>query len=107
MEDLPNKKITIKAKNLNDIEELSLLRVDLQHILISPESKMYALLEGDDKDVAIILNAYEGSMLSFFFKSLHKNSHIHTIYQIFNKHLKDNNSSIEKVVLESKVGDIL
>ena len=69
MEDLPNKKITIKAKNLNDIEELSLLRVDLQHILISPESKMYALLEGDDKDVAIILNAYEGSMLSFFFKT--------------------------------------
>jgi hypothetical protein len=107
MEDLPSKKITVKAKNLNDIEELSLLRVDLQHILISPESKMYALLEGDDKDVAIILNAYEGSMLSFFFKSLHKNSHIHTIYQIFNKHLKDNNSSIEKVVLESKVGDIL
>ncbi len=79
MDDLPIKKLTIKTKNLNDIEDLSLLKVDLQHILISPENKMYALLEGDDKDVAIVLNAYEGSMLSFFFKSLHKNSHIHTI----------------------------
>ena len=74
MDTFPNKKV--KLSKLNNIDNLELIPVKLEHILISPDNHSYALLAGDDKDIAIPLNSYEGSMLSFVFKGLHKNSHI-------------------------------
>jgi len=105
MESLPNKKI--KATNINHIDDLELIPVKLEHILISPANHSFALITGDDKDIAIPLNSYEGSMLSFVFKGLHKNSHINTIHQLFFKFITDQNTKIESIYLESKVGDII
>ena len=56
MESLPNKKI--KASKLNNIETLELIPVKLEHILISPDNHTFALIAGDDKDIAIPLNSY-------------------------------------------------
>lgn len=105
MDTFPNKKI--KVSKLNNIDNLELIPVKLEHILISPDNHSYALLAGDDKDIAIPLNSYEGSMLSFVFKGLHKNSHINTIHQVFIKFAADHNTKIESIYLESKVGDII
>jgi bifunctional DNase/RNase len=105
MENLPNKKI--KVSKLNNIENLELVPVKLEHILISPDNHTFALIVGDDKDIAIPLNSYEGSMLSFVFKGLHKNSHINTIHQLFVKFINDQNTKIESIYIESKVGDII
>jgi len=105
MESLPNKKI--KVSKINQIDDLELIPVKLEHILISPVNHSYALITGDDKDIAIPLNSYEGSMLSFVFKGLHKSSHINTIHQLFFKFITDHNTKIESIYLESKVGDII
>jgi hypothetical protein len=105
MENLPNKKI--KASKLNSVDGLELIPVKLEHILISPDNHTFALIAADDKDIAIPLNSYEGSMLSFVFKGLHKNSHINTIHQLFVKFINDQNTKIESIYLESKVGDII
>jgi hypothetical protein len=107
MEELPNKKIVIKQQNLRSLDDLKLVSIALEHILISPDNRAYALIEGDDKDIAVPLNPYEGSMLSFVFKGLYKNSHIQTIHQMYSKHLKDQAIQIESIYIESKVGDIL
>ena len=105
MESLPSKKI--KLSKLNNVENLELIPVKLEHILISPDNHTYALISGEDKDIAIPLNSYEGSMLSFVFKGLHKSSHINTIHQILVKFINDQDTKIESIYLESKVGDII
>ncbi len=105
MENLPNKKI--KVSKLNSVDGLELIPVKLEHILISPDNHTFALIAADDKDIAIPLNSYEGSMLSFVFKGLHKNSHINTIHQLFVKFISDQNTKIESIYLESKVGDMI
>jgi bifunctional DNase/RNase len=105
MESLPNKKI--KVSKLNDVDNLELIPIRLEHILISPDNHTFALIAGDNKDIAIPLNSYEGSMLSFVFKGLHKSSHINTIHQLFYKFISDQNIKIESIYLESKVGDII
>ena len=105
MENLPIKKL--KSTKLNNIDNLELIPVKLEHILISPDNHTFALIAADDKDIAIPLNSYEGSMLSFVFKGLHKNSHINTIHQLFVKFINDQNTKIESIYLESKVGDII
>jgi bifunctional DNase/RNase len=105
MENLPIKKI--KSTKLNNVDSLELIPVKLEHILISPDNHTFALIAADDKDIAIPLNSYEGSMLSFVFKGLHKNSHINTIHQLFVKFINDQNTKIESIYLESKVGDII
>jgi hypothetical protein len=105
MENLPHKKI--KVSKLNSVDGLELVPVKLEHILISPDNHTFALIAGDDKDIAIPLNSYEGSMLSFVFKGLHKSSHINTIHQLFMKFITDQNTKIESIYLESKVGDII
>ena len=105
MENLPNKKI--KVSKLNSVDGLELIPVKLEHILISPDNHTFALIAADDKDIAIPLNSYEGSMLSFVFKGLHKNAHINTIHQLFVKFINDQNTKIESIYLESKVGDII
>jgi len=105
MENLPIKKI--KSAKLNNLDNLELIPVKLEHILISPDNHTFALIAADDKDIAIPLNSYEGSMLSFVFKGLHKNSHINTIHQLFVKFINDQNTKIESIYLESKVGDII
>lgn len=105
MDNLPNKKI--KLSKLSSVDNLELIPVKLEHILISPDNHTFALIAGDDKDIAIPLTSYEGSMLSFVFKGLHKNSHINTIHQLFVKFIADQNTKIESIYLESKVGDII
>jgi bifunctional DNase/RNase len=105
MENLPIKKI--KSTKLNNVDSLELIPVKLEHILISPDNHTFALIAADDKDIAIPLNSYEGSMLSFVFKGLHKNSHINTIHQLFVKFINDQDTKIESIYLESKVGDII
>ena len=105
MDNLPNKKI--KLSKLSSVDNLELIPVKLEHILISPDNHTFPLIAGDDKDIAIPLTSYEGSMLSFVFKGLHKNSHINTIHQLFVKFIADQNTKIESIYLESKVGDII
>ena len=105
MESLPIKKL--KSAKLNNVDNLELIPVKLEHILISPDNHTFALIAADDKDIAVPLNSYEGSMLSFVFKGLHKNSHINTIHQLFVKFINDQNTKIESIYLESKVGDII
>ena len=48
MESLPSKKI--KLSKLNNVENLELIPVKLEHILISPDNHTYALISGEDKE---------------------------------------------------------
>lgn len=103
-------KMKINFDNLqpDDNMDLELIDINLDHIIINPDKRVYAVLvDEDDRNVALELNNFEASMLSFVHKGLNENSHIQTIYQLFLSHLEQNNTKIDEITIESKVGDIL
>ena len=102
-----DKKIKIDLSSLKDSEELELIKVELETLMSTPDHRTFVVLTDDESKKIIELNVYEASMLSFAFKGLHHHSHIQTIHQLFCKYLKLFNSSLESVVIESKVGDMI
>lgn len=102
-----NKKIKINFDDLKDTEDLELIQVEIETLMATPDHRSFVVLTYEDSKKVIELNVYESSMLSFAFKGLHHNSHIQTIHQLFCKYLKLFNASMESVVIESKVGDII
>jgi len=97
----------IDFDQLNNPEDLSTVIVELESIASDPNQRVYVIITDDDKKCMYELNSYEASMMSFVFKGLHKHSHIQTIYQIFIKYLKLQNVDIDKIIVESKVGDVV
>jgi bifunctional DNase/RNase len=85
---------------------LELVRVEIDHIVSNPDKRVYVILTDGNRQSGAELNPYEASILSFVHKGLHKNSHIQTMHQLFVKTLQQVKSSIENVVIESKVGDV-
>lgn len=90
----------------NSTDELELVDIRLEKILIGPNDRAYVLIGSSDKTVCFELNSFEGSMLSFIYKGLHTNSHIQTIHQLYIRFLKDQGTNLERVVIESRAGDI-
>ena len=100
-------KIKIDKNNLSNDLNIELVEISLDHIVISPDKRVYAVLnDKNDRQTALELNTFESSMLSFAHKGLHKNSHINTIYQLYLKSLEFSKTKIKEIVIESKVGDI-
>lgn len=101
-----NKKIDF-SKIDSDLN-LKKLRIKLDHIVVNPDKRVYAIMVDEDKNQSgIELNSFEASMLSFAHKGFHKNSHINTIYQLFIKSLSLSKVEIEDISVESKYGDII
>lgn len=94
--------------NLNvNSEEFEPVIVDIESIASDPNQRIYVILTDEYKKCMYEVNNYEASMISFVLKELHKFSHIQTIYQIFIKFLEFQNVQIDKIVVESKVGDVV
>lgn len=102
-----DKKIKIDLSSLKDSDDLELIKVDLETLMATPDHRSFAVLTDGNMKKIFELNVYESSMISFAFKGLHLNSHIQTIHQLFCKYLKLFEASIESVVIESKVGDMI
>jgi bifunctional DNase/RNase len=99
-----------KKININDVNKdynFNLTYIDLDHIVVNPDKRVYVVLTDGERQSGFEINSYEGSMLSFVHKGLHNNSHIHTIHQLFIKTLKQFNVEVEQIVIESKVGDMV
>lgn len=98
----------IDLNNLQTDDNFDLVILDVDQIASDAAHRIFALLTDDeDRKCMIELNSYEASMLSFVMKDLHKNSHIQTIYQILLRYINSQNVSVDKIVIESKVGDII
>jgi bifunctional DNase/RNase len=97
----------LDLSNVNDSLDLELLPVEIDHIVVNPDKRVYVVLANEDRQNGVELNPFEASHLSFVHKGLHKNSHIQTMHQLYVKTLDVINSKIEDVVIESKVGDVI
>lgn len=100
----------MKKISTNDIindDQYSLIRLDIDHIVMNPDKRVYVILTDGEKQAGVELNSFEASMLAFVHKGFHKNAHIHTIHQILVKFLNQIDTKIESVNIESKVGDVI
>ena len=102
--------INKKKIDLSEIDnslDLELLPVEIDHIVVNPDKRVYVVLANEDRQNGVELNPFEASHLSFVHKGLHKNSHIQTMHQLYIKTLEQIKTKIESVVIESKVGDVI
>lgn len=98
----------INLDNVNKNLNLNKIQIKINHIIMNPDNRVFVVLNDEEKkQVGIELNNYEASMLSFVLQGFHKFSHINTIHQLFIKSLKNLNSKITEINIESKVGDII
>lgn len=102
--------INKKKIDLSEIDNslnLELLPVEIDHIVVNPDKRVYVVLANEDRQNGVELNPFEASHLSFVHKGLHKNSHIQTMHQLYVKTLDQIKTKIESVIIESKVGDVI
>ena len=102
--------INKKKIDLSEVDnslDLELLPVEIDHIVVNPDKRVYVVLANEDRQNGVELNPFEASHLSFVHKGLHKNSHIQTMHQLYVKTLEQIKTKIESVVIESKVGDVI
>ena len=104
---MKEEKIVISADKINSKDNSELIKISVDHIIINPDQRVYLILDSEDKQSLIELNSFEASMLSFVYKGLHKNSHIQIIHQLYLNFMKMNSTTLEHVVIESKVGDVI
>ena len=97
----------LNIDNLRNDDGYDKLSIELESLVSNVDKRVYAIFEVNGDNTLMEINAYEASMLSFVYKGLHLNSHIQTIHQIFVKYLLQSSMTIEEVVIESKVGDVI
>jgi bifunctional DNase/RNase len=98
----------IDLNNLETNDNFDIIIIEVDQIASDASNRVFALLIDDEERKCMVeLNSYEASMLSFVMKDLHKNSHIQTIYQILLRYINYQGVNIDKIVIESKVGDIV
>jgi hypothetical protein len=102
---MSKKKIDIN--NVSKDYNFSLKYLELDHIVVNPDKRVYVVLSDGERESGVEINSYEASMLSFVHKGLHNNSHIHTIHQLYVKTLKHFKVEVDQIVIESKVGDVI
>jgi hypothetical protein len=102
---MSKKKIDIN--NVSKDYNFSLKYLELDHIVVNPDKRVYVVLTDGERESGVEINSYEASMLSFVHKGLHNNSHIHTIHQLYVKTLKHFKVEVDQIVIESKVGDVI
>jgi bifunctional DNase/RNase len=97
----------INSSSIRDDYDYNNIPIEIDHIVVNPDKRVYVILTDGERQAGLEITSFEASMLSFVHKELHKNSHINTIHQLFVKFINDQNTKIESIYLESKVGDII
>ena len=97
----------MELENIENHDDYELVIIELEQIAADASQRVFALLTDNEKKCMVELNSYEASMISFAMKELHKNSHIQTIHQLLLKYLGTQDIEIDRLVIESKVGDIV
>jgi bifunctional DNase/RNase len=94
-------------ENIENHDDYELVIIELEQIAADASQRVFVLLASNEKKCMIEINSYEASMMSFAMKDLHRNSHIQTIHQLLLKYLGTQDIQIDRLVIESKVGDIV
>lgn len=94
-------------ENIENHDDYELVIIELEQIAADASQRVFVLLASNEKKCMIEINSYEASMMSFAMKELHRNSHIQTIHQLLLKYLGTQDIQIDRLVIESKVGDIV
>jgi bifunctional DNase/RNase len=95
-------------RNLKSTQDFELVEIDFYKVTVdAQEGQVIALFTSEKKIVGIEFNSIEGTMLTFVASGCYENSHLRTIYQIYLETLNLIKFEIDKVVIESKQGDML
>jgi len=94
-------------ENIENHDDYELVIIEIEQIAADASQRVFVLLTSNEKKCMIEINSYEASMMSFAMKDLHRNSHIQTIHQLLLKYLGTQDIQIDRLVIESKVGDIV
>lgn len=95
-------------KNLKPSSDLDLIDIDFYKITIDQnENQAVALFTSPDKIIGFDLNSVEGSMFTFVVSGCIDYTHVKTVYQLYVDTMSMVKFKLEKVVIESKQGDML
>ena len=64
---MTNKK-NFDLSGLDDSMDLELLPVEIDHIVVNPDKRVYVVLTDEERQNGVELNPFEASHLSFYFQ---------------------------------------
>jgi len=95
-------------RNLNPTSDLELIEIDFYKVTVDQhEGQVICLFSSPDKILGVELNSIEGTMLTFTASDCSENSHLRTIYHLYTETMQLCKFTLEKVIIESKRGDML
>jgi len=95
-------------RNLKPNTDLELVDIFFYKITVDQhEGLAIALFEAPDKIIGFELNSIEGTMFTFAVSGCVEYSHIRSIYQLYVDTMKLVNFKLDKVIIESKKGDVI
>lgn len=90
-------------QNLDPFEPLE---CEISSLLYSPQQEYIVGIEVDGTEYGVIINNYDGAILSFVDKGCSDFSHINIIHQVLLNFKKQAGFTLEKIFIEAKYGDI-
>jgi bifunctional DNase/RNase len=95
-------------RNLLPASNLELIKIDFYKVTVDQQNgSVIALFSSPDKVLGIEFNAIEGTMLTFTASGCYDNSHLRTIYHLYVETMQMIKFKLQKVVIESRQGDII
>jgi bifunctional DNase/RNase len=95
-------------KNLHPTSDLDLIEVEFYKVTVdSQDGSSVGLYTTPDKIIGIDFNSIEGTMLTFVVSGCADNSHLRTIYHLYLETMNLVKFNLDKVVIESKRGDMI
>jgi len=86
----------------------SLIPCEIEQIIFENQYDYIVSIQvGDYGTIAVILNEYDSSALTFVDSGCAENSHINTIHQLLIKFQEQNGFKLIKVIIEAKYGDVI
>lgn len=95
-------------RNLKPVSDLDLIDIYFYKITVDQhEGLAIALFEAPDKIIGFELNSIEGTMFTFAVSGCVEYSHVRSIYQLYIETMKLVKFNLDKVIIESKKGDVI
>jgi len=83
-----------------------LLPCELNQIIFENQNDYIVGIVADDKEVGILLNVYDGTILTFVDTGCADNAHINTIHQLHLKFKEACGFELSRAMIEAKYGDV-
>ena len=89
-------------------EPFKLLECEIRQIIYEGVDGGYTVgIQVGDDEIGVVLNGYDGSLLTFADVGCAEKAHINTIHQILIRFKKDCGFDLSRILIEAKYGDVI